>query len=70
MFDSDKVCCFCGEVLPVSAAGYLMGNNPDNACSREGARCCNWCDWNIVIPVRMVTDKIITEALKRRGKVE
>ena len=59
----NHVCCFCeGDLEHYDGQDpELWGNNPDNACSWENARCCNSCNENIVIPVRILTSRIIEE---------
>ena len=60
----NHVCCFCeGELEHAEGQDPdTWGNNPDNACNLEGARCCNHCKDAIVIPVRLSTAKIIEMA--------
>lgn len=57
----NHVCCFCeGELEHHDGQDpELWGNNPDNACSVEGARCCDRCNELIVIPVRKYTFALI-----------
>ena len=64
-----NVCCFCeGELDHVDGqTPETWGNNPDNACSVENARCCDECNRSIVIPVRICTNRIIEGALSERG---
>lgn len=40
-------CCFCGETIT------NFGNNPAPACTIPGARCCDDCNSNVVIPIRL-----------------
>jgi len=40
-------CCFCGSAYD------FYGNNPDPVDTRKGARCCDACNANIVIPARL-----------------
>ena len=40
-------CCFCGETIT------NFGNNPDPACTIPGAVCCDKCNEETVIPVRV-----------------
>ena len=57
----NHVCCFCESELEHTEGQNpeTWGNNPDNACSWEDARCCNSCNWKIVLPVREFTSRII-----------
>lgn len=61
----NHVCCFCeGELEHMEGqAPETWGNNPDNACTTEGARCCDSCNSTIVIPVRLYTFNAIESAL-------
>lgn len=65
---TNHVCCFCeGKLDHLNGQDpETWGNNPDNACSSEGARCCNYCNWNIVIPVRIFTNNMIETVLSER----
>lgn len=47
------LCCICGlEVEPwVGGGGY--GHNPAPVYPTEGNLACNWCDENVVVPVRL-----------------
>ena len=50
----NHVCCFCEAELPfVDDQGIRWGHNPLPACSEEDAECCDYCNWNIVIPARI-----------------
>ena len=51
-------CCFCGTKIRDRDS-----NNPDPASTIPGARCCGWCDYNIVIPARLAVSEIIRDAL-------
>ena len=59
------VCCFCEGELERNGwqDPKMWGNNPDNACSRENARCCNRCDELIVWPVRVFTSNTIRKVV-------
>lgn len=61
----NHICCFCeGELEHTEGQEPdTWGNNPDNACTWEGARCCNYCNSSIVIPVRMFTSDRIDDRL-------
>lgn len=48
-------CCICGDKF------YGWGNNPAPVNIREGARCCNECNENVVIPARIIS-------IKKNGK--
>ena len=43
-----KRCCFCGKELG------QWGNSPYPACTKSGAQCCDECNMNIVIPLRIL----------------
>ena len=62
---ANHVCCFCEGPLKhyKGQNPETWGNNPDNACSIEGARCCSRCNQLIVLPVRGFTSEIIHEVL-------
>lgn len=47
-------CCFCGHEVERE-----IGNNPSPADTWEDHRCCDACNWNIVIPARCYIDKLI-----------
>lgn len=51
-------CCICGYTFE----GY--GNNPWPVVEREGARCCDFCNENAVIPER------ILRIMEKRGGTE
>ena len=42
-------CCFCGK----NVEGW--GNNPAPVNNKDGARCCNACNANVVIPARIIS---------------
>ena len=65
---SNHVCCFCeGELEHYPGQDPIIwGNNPDNACSWQGARCCSRCDRLIVWPVRGYTDNLIRKVLSEQ----
>ena len=56
-----NVCCFCESELEhyPGQDPACWGNNPDNACSIEDAKCCNRCNQLIVMPVREFTMALI-----------
>ncbi len=64
---SNHVCVFCESTLEHYEwqDPEIWGNNPDNACSIPGARCCNRCNRLIVRPVRQITSDIIEEVLSK-----
>jgi len=43
-------CCLCGEEIEVEANGWSEGNN---AQPLTDGRCCNDCNVNKVIPIRL-----------------
>ena len=64
----NHVCCFCESELEhyEGQDPMLWGNNPDNACPWEEARCCNYCNANIVIPVRLYTAQLIKQVVSAK----
>ena len=50
-------CCFCRKML---IGEDEFGNNP--APLREKGRCCNECNWQLVIPARMAAIQAMKEA--------
>lgn len=68
----NHVCCFCeGELEHMEGQDpEIWGNNPDNACSYEGARCCAYCNREIVLPVRNITHQTITKSLEHKETVK
>lgn len=55
-----KVCCICGKEYH----GY--GNNPEPVMPMEmdgkENRCCEWCNWNVVINARLMISNLIRDA--------
>jgi len=43
-------CCICGSEIMREANGWDQGNNAQPIMD---GRCCNSCNWSIVIPVRL-----------------
>lgn len=41
-------CCFCGKSVG------KWGNNPFPACTIKDAECCDECNLNIVLPLRIM----------------
>ena len=58
-YDSNKEveCVFCHKSIKMRES-----NNPDPAATIQSARCCDWCNQNIVIPARIAVAKIIRDA--------
>ena len=51
---SNHLCCICGEnIKPNLSAGMLIGNNASHFGYQTNNRCCDVCNWNIVIPTRI-----------------
>jgi len=49
MYDNgEKVCCICGRTF----TGW--GNNPYPVVTDKDARCCDECDYVVVIPTRVI----------------
>lgn len=50
-----KRCCIClGPLSDGSVPGWDLGNNAYPLTTTEGARCCNRCDREFVIPARIL----------------
>jgi hypothetical protein len=43
-------CCICKNEIPV-VLGWAEGNNAEPVVRR--GRCCNECNWSVVIPARL-----------------
>jgi len=56
-----KMCAICGSMF----SGY--GNNPSPVITEPGARCCDNCNWDAVIPARMYISGLVKTI--RAGKV-
>ena len=51
---SNNVCCICGDnILPNCSGGMLIGNNAYPFGDKPDSRCCDVCNWNIVVPTRI-----------------
>lgn len=46
-------CCICGLNIPTNSFGWDMGNNAYPYGHLNNNRCCDECNWNIVIPTRI-----------------
>ena len=46
-------CCICGDAIPTNSFGWDMGNNASPYGDKDNNRCCDECNWNIVIPTRI-----------------
>ncbi len=49
-----KRCCFCGKEI-----NKLNSNDPSPACLEENATCCTECNYNIVLPSRVIINEIV-----------
>lgn len=47
------ICCICGEPIKISSLGWALGNNAYPYGNENNNRCCDDCNWNIVIPTRI-----------------
>ena len=45
-------CSLCSLDIEVTKSGWDKGNNPQ-PIREPSARCCDWCDKNLVIPLRI-----------------
>ena len=60
--DKERIeCCFCHESVPV-----WQSHNPDPADTREESRCCDDCNWGIVLPARFAMGDIINRHVARK----
>jgi hypothetical protein len=46
-------CCICGKDIQPDANGWMLGHNPSPLYNGENDRCCDTCNWSIVIPERL-----------------
>lgn len=49
-----KRCCFCGKEI-----NNLNSNDPSPACLEQNATCCTECNFNIVLPSRVIINEIV-----------
>lgn len=56
-------CCICTHELENE-----FGNNPAPVVKTEGARCCNICNENFVIPARLGEDFSFEKKMKAKGE--
>jgi hypothetical protein len=50
---ANYLCCICGENIKSKFAGLSIGNNAYPFGHPNDSRCCDVCNWNIVIPTRI-----------------
>ena len=55
-------CCFCGKEID-----NFNSNNPSPACMEENAVCCTECNYNIVLPSRVIIREIIHAGTRGRN---
>ncbi len=58
-------CCICQDKIGIEVGGWAKGHNASPIV--EGGRCCEACNSNLVIPVRM---SFITPKMNERQKKE
>ena len=46
-------CCICGQDIQPDANGWMLGHNPSPLYNGENERCCDTCNYGIVIPERL-----------------
>jgi len=56
-------CCLCGEKIKVELSGWDKGNN---AQPLKDGRCCNKCNFNKVLPVRL---EVVQRQIKKKQNV-
>jgi len=44
-------CCICHQEIEVKVGGWNQGNNAEPVVIN--GRCCDECNWNVVIPARI-----------------
>ena len=54
-------CCFCGKEV-----NKLDRNDPSPACLEENATCCTECNYNIVLPSRVIISEIVNASMHGR----
>ena len=57
-------CCFCNNEIPEFPKGWKLGNNAEPVV--KDGRCCDDCNWKIVVPTRMAQMGMITD-VKEKG---
>lgn len=48
-------CCICHELISIDPTGWMYGHNAYPYGNIDANRCCDQCNWNIVIPTRIGT---------------
>jgi hypothetical protein len=43
-------CSICGNAIEVTIGGWSEGNNAQPV---NDGRCCDWCNWTVVVPARL-----------------
>lgn len=61
MGDVKRQCCFCGKSVG------KWGNNPFPACTIKDAECCDDCNFNIVLPLRIMMATASNKEEKKNG---
>lgn len=51
---SNHLCCICGDnIKPINFGGMIIGYNAYPFGDKTDSRCCDSCNWSIVIPTRI-----------------
>lgn len=61
-------CCICAEPIPTTPNGWELGNNAFPYGYRNNARCCDQCNWNIVIPTRIELTFDVTRCNEKNSR--
>lgn len=59
-------CDVCGLEIEAETSGWDKGHNPAPLLKTYGARCCNWCNENLVTPLRIRLIKLSPEYRRSR----
>lgn len=46
-------CCICGELIQAEPSGWEFGHNAHPFGTKYDNRCCEQCNYSIVIPTRL-----------------
>lgn len=58
--EEKKICCICGKQFSE------WGNNP--ALIKDEGMCCDYCNWNVVVPARLIRLRILENKEKANEK--
>lgn len=51
--NKELTCCICSELIKADPNGFMFGHNAFPYGDIFRNRCCDQCNWNIVIPTRI-----------------